>query len=67
MAKKSVKAAYIGSDDYWQFDTDSYNDETQFYGSAWVVPAEKITEKLQDVKCILRLEELMDTYLHLQQ
>ena len=46
MAKKSVKAAYIGSDDYWQFDTDSYNDETQFYGSAWVVPAEKITEKL---------------------
>ena len=46
MAKKSVKAAYIGSDDYWQFDTDSYNDETQFYGSAWVVPAEKITEKM---------------------
>ncbi len=46
MAKKSVKAAYIGSDDYWQFDTDSYNDETQFYGSAWVIPAEKITEKM---------------------
>ncbi len=48
MAKKSVKAAYIGSDDYWQFDTDSYNDETQFYGSAWVVPAEKVTEKLME-------------------
>lgn len=46
MAKKSVKAVYIGSDDYWQFDTDSYNNETQFYGSAWVVPAEKVTEKL---------------------
>jgi hypothetical protein len=48
MAKKSVKAVYIGSDDYWQFDTDSYNNETQFYGSAWVVPAEKVTEKLME-------------------
>jgi len=45
MAKKSFKSAYIGSDDFWQFDSDSFSDETQFYGSAWIIPASKMTEK----------------------
>lgn len=42
MAKSDVQSVYIGSDDYWAFDQDSFNDETNFYGSAWLVPESKI-------------------------
>ena len=42
LARSEVQSVYIGSDDYWAFDQDSFNDETNFYGSAWLVPESKI-------------------------
>jgi len=37
MARESYNAAYIGSEDYWGFDNETFNDETNFYGDVWVV------------------------------
>ena len=56
MAKKSVKSAYIGSEDYWEFAEKSYNDDTQFYGSAWVVPASKVTDTMKEDSNISRCQ-----------
>jgi hypothetical protein len=44
MARSEYKAVYVGSDDYWGFDSDTFNDATNFYGRAWIVPAAEITE-----------------------
>ena len=46
MAREEVDAVYIGSNDYWGFDSDTFNEETNFYGKAWVVPASKATPKM---------------------
>ena len=42
VARKDVNSVYIGSNDYWQFDSDTFNDQTQFYGKAWLVPSKDI-------------------------
>jgi len=42
VARKDVNSVYIGSNDYWQFDNDTFNDQTQFYGKAWLVPSKDI-------------------------
>lgn len=44
MARSEHKAVYVGSDDYWGFDSDTFNDATNFYGRAWIVPAAETTE-----------------------
>ena len=41
LARSEVQSVYIGSDDYWAFDQESFNDETNFYGSAWLVKTYK--------------------------
>ena len=43
MAKEEFNAAYVGSNDYWGYDSDSFNEETQWFGESWVVPADKVT------------------------
>ena len=41
-----VHASYIGSNDYWGYDSDTFNEPRQFFGSAWVVPASEVDEEL---------------------
>tara|TARA_Y100000996_G_scaffold310125_1_gene246661 strand:+ start:2476 stop:3693 length:1218 start_codon:yes stop_codon:yes gene_type:complete len=40
MARENYNAAYIGSSDYWGFDNETFNDETNFYGDVWVVDSD---------------------------
>jgi len=56
MAKKSAKAVYIGSEDFWGFAEDSFNDTTQFYGSAWVIPASKVSEEMKEDSNVARCQ-----------
>jgi len=37
MARENYNAAYIGSEDFWGFDNETFNDETNFYADVWVV------------------------------
>jgi len=46
MAQESFNAVYIGSNDYWGYDADTFNEETNFFGKAWVVPANEATPEL---------------------
>ena len=49
MAREEFNAAYVGSNDYWGYDSDSFNEETQWFGESWVVPASKVTpEKIRE-------------------
>ena len=46
---EDVHAAYIGSNDYWGYDSDTYSEENHFFGNAWVVKASDITtEKIDE-------------------
>lgn len=40
-----VHAVYIGSNDYWGYDADTFNDRRQFFGRSWVVKASDVTEE----------------------
>ena len=42
MARAEYNSVFIASDDFWAFDADSFSDSTNFYGKAWVVPADKV-------------------------
>ena len=49
MAKEKVedfKAVYIGSDDFWGYDADTFNEETNFFGEAWIVDGNQVTPEL---------------------
>ena len=49
MAREEYNAAYIGSNDYWAFDSDSFNEDTKFFGKAWIVDSADITpEKIAE-------------------
>jgi|MDTB01.1.fsa_nt_gb hypothetical protein len=49
MAREEYDAAYIGSNDYWAFDSDSFNEDTKFFGKAWIVDSADITpEKIAE-------------------
>ena len=37
MARENYNAAYVGSKDFWGFDNETFNDETNFYAQVWVV------------------------------
>ena len=41
----NVHAAYIGSNDYWGYNSDTFNEENQFFGSSWVVKASNVSDK----------------------
>ena len=46
MAEDKFKAVYIGSDDYWGYDADTFNEETNFFGEAWIVDGNQVTQKV---------------------
>lgn len=46
MAGEEFNAVYVGSDDYWGHDSDTFNEETQWFGKSWVVPGDEVTEEL---------------------
>ena len=46
MAEEKFKAVYIGSDDYWGYDADTFNEETNFFGEAWIVDGNQVTSEL---------------------
>ena len=56
MAREEVDAVYIGSNDFWGFDSDTFNEETNFYGRAWVVPASKATPKMVEDENLSRCQ-----------
>ena len=63
VARKDVNSVYIGSNDYWQFDSDTFNDQTQFYGKAWLVPSKDIpVVDREEFKHALNLLEVKGTY-----
>tara|TARA_R110000824_G_scaffold73688_4_gene187645 strand:+ start:813 stop:2024 length:1212 start_codon:yes stop_codon:yes gene_type:complete len=39
-----VHAAYIGSNDYWGYNSDTFNEENQFFGSSWIVKASNVND-----------------------
>ena len=45
VAREPFNAVYIGSEDFWTYDSDSFNDETNFYTNAWLIPASEVTEE----------------------
>ena len=46
MAQENFKAVYIGSDDFWGYDADTFNEETNFFGDAWIVDGDAVTPEL---------------------
>lgn len=44
MPRTNYQSVYIGSNDYWGYDADTFNDSTQWFGKSWIVPAEKVEE-----------------------
>ena len=56
MAREEVDAVYIGSNDFWGFDSDTFNEETNFYGRAWVVPQNKATPKMVEDENLSRCQ-----------
>lgn len=40
-----VHAVYIGSNDYWGYDSDTFNDQTQFFGNSWITKASDVSEE----------------------
>ena len=46
MAQEEYNAVYVGSNDYWGYDADTFNEETNFFGKAWVVSADEATPEL---------------------
>ena len=43
---EDFKAVYVGSDDYWGYDADTFNEETNFFGEAWIVDGNQVTSEL---------------------
>ena len=46
MAGEEFNAVYVGSNDYWGYDADTFNEETQWFGKSWVVPSDEVTKEL---------------------
>lgn len=52
LAKSEVQSVYIGSDDFWAFDDNSFNEDTNFFTQAWLVPASDIPDGKEGVAYI---------------
>ena len=48
MARENFNAAYIGSNDFWGFDSDTFNEETNFYADVWVVDEKEASKDTID-------------------
>ena len=42
MPRQNYQSVYIGSNDYWGYESDTFNDSTQWFGKSWVVPSSEI-------------------------
>jgi len=57
MARENYNAAYIGSEDTWGFDNDTFNDETNFYADVWVIDSSEDADDNQQLSpCSLYYE-----------
>ena len=57
MARENYNAAYIGSEDTWGFDNDTFNDETNFYADVWVIDSSEDADDSQQLSpCSLYYE-----------
>ena len=57
MARENYNAAYIGSEDTWGFDNDTFNDETNFYADVWVIDSSEDADDTQQLSpCSLYYE-----------
>ena len=48
MARENFNAAYVGSQDFWGFDSDTFNEETNFYADVWVVGSDGASKEVID-------------------